>query len=129
MRQIVRIISLFFIISGGLSAVGGRGVAGDHPGVAMSQQVLTDQQDPVVQRMFLVGDAGQLKDGGHPVCDWLKAHVNWDDSSNVLVYLGDNIYPKGMPSEGSPTLDEARKILDYQLSVVEGRKARAFFVP
>lgn len=110
MRQIARIISLFLIIS--VCVMGVRG-----------------QSDPVVQRMFLVGDAGQLKDGHHPVCDWLKAHVNWDDSSNVLVYLGDNIYPKGMPSEGSPSLDEARKILDYQVSVVAGKKARAFFVP
>lgn len=87
------------------------------------------QSDRVVQRIFLVGDAGELRDGHHPVCDWLKQHVNWDDSSNVLVYLGDNVYPQGIPAEGSSDLDAAKKILDYQLSVVAGKKARAFFVP
>src|SRR3984885_2080196 len=90
---------------------------------------LSAQSDRVVQRMFLVGDAGELKDGGHPVCDWLKSHVDWNDSSNVLVYLGDNIYPQGMPPDGSSYVDSARKILDYQVSVVAGKKARAFFVP
>lgn len=87
------------------------------------------QSDRVVQRIYLVGDAGELKDGHHPVCDWLKDHVDWNDTGNVLVYLGDNIYPHGMPSEGARGVDEARKIIDYQLSVVAGRKARAFFVP
>src|SRR5258708_40260761 len=80
------------------------------------------QSDRVVQRMFLVGDAGELKDGHHPVCDWLKQHVDWNDTSNVLVYLGDNVYPLGVPPEGSRYTDSARKILDYQVSVVAGKK-------
>src|SRR5580700_3706102 len=87
------------------------------------------QSDKIVQRIILVGDAGELTNGHHPVCDWLKAHVDWNDSSNVLVYLGDNIYPKGMPEEGGRGLDEARAILDYQISVVRGKKTKAFFVP
>ena len=87
------------------------------------------QSDRVVQRMFLVGDAGELREGRHPVCDWLKQHVDWNDSSNVLVYLGDNIYPHGMPPEGSKDLDMARKILDYQVGVVAGKNAKAYFVP
>src|SRR6267142_5712324 len=82
MRRILRIISIVFI-TGGLSFEG------------------YGQTDPVIQRMFLVGDAGELKDGHHPVCDWLKQHVDWNDSSNVLVYLGDNIYPSGMPPDGA----------------------------
>lgn len=87
------------------------------------------QEDRVIQRMFLVGDGGEIKGGHHPVCDWLKQHVNWDDTSNVLVYLGDNIYPKGMPPAGSASRGEAVQILDYQLSVVRDRKARAYFIP
>jgi len=110
MRRIVRIISLALLASGGVLTGYG-------------------QSDPVIQRMFLVGDAGELRDGHHPVCDWLKQHVDWNDSSNVLVYLGDNIYPHGMPADGAADLDMARKILDYQVSVVAGKAARAFFVP
>lgn len=113
MRRIIRIISLVFIAGASFTAAQG-------------------QTDPVIQRMFLVGDAGELKDGHHPVCDWLKQHVDWNDTSNVLVYLGDNIYPHGMPSPDGTAggaYDLARKILDYQVSVVAGKPARAFFVP
>ena len=87
------------------------------------------QTDRVIQRMFLVGDAGEFKGGHHPVCDWLKQHIDWNDTSNVLVYLGDNVYPKGIPPEGSSSRDEAMRILDYQVSVVQGKKAKAYFVP
>ncbi|MFI5133232.1 MAG: BamA/TamA family outer membrane protein [Chitinophagales bacterium] len=86
------------------------------------------QQAKITQRIFLVGDAGETQNGKHPVCDWLKEHVDWNDSSNVLVYLGDNIYPEGMP-DGGKKYDIAKAIIDYQLSVVKDKKAKAFFVP
>jgi len=85
--------------------------------------------DKVIQRMYLVGDAGEMADGHHPVCDWLKAHVDWNDTSNVLVYLGDNIYPHGMPAAGAKDYEAARRIIDYQISVVQGRQAKAYFIP
>ena len=88
-----------------------------------------DPADKVVQRMFLVGDAGEFKEGHHPVCEWLKQHVDWNDTSNVLVYLGDNIYPQGMPAEGSKGYEAAKKIIDYQISVVAGKNAKAYFIP
>jgi len=129
MRKILRIISLVFIVSGSLSLAYGQNGGAQGGGVAVQGGLAGGQGDRVIQRLYLVGDAGELNDGHHPVCDWLKQHVDWNDTSNVLVYLGDNIYPHGMPSEGSAGLDEARKIMDYQLSVVAGKKARVFIVP
>jgi Omp85 superfamily domain len=87
------------------------------------------QSDSVVQRIFLVGDAGEMQEDKHPVCDWLKQHADWNDKKNVLIYLGDNIYPQGMPAVGDKTYDAAKKIIDYQLSVVKDKSALAFFVP
>jgi hypothetical protein len=87
------------------------------------------QQSKNVQRIFLVGDAGQLQNGRHPVCDWLKQHVDWNDSSNTIIYLGNNIYPAGMPDEGSKNYSTAKEIIDYELSLVQGKNAKAFFVP
>ncbi|MBL7742946.1 MAG: BamA/TamA family outer membrane protein [Chitinophagaceae bacterium] len=83
----------------------------------------------VVQRIFLVGDAGELKENKHPVCDWLRQHVDWNDSGNTLIYLGDNIYPVGLPDENSKSYAAAKAILDYQVSVVQGKNAKAFFIP
>src|ERR1700753_485428 len=105
MRIILRIISMVVLGAALHGKAFGQGAAGGSNG-----------GDPVVQRLVLVGDAGELKAGHHPVCDWLKMHVNWEDTSNVLVYLGDNIYPHGMPDEGDAGREEAQKILDYQVS-------------
>lgn len=86
-------------------------------------------QSKVVQRIFLVGDAGELDNGKHPVCDWLKQNIDWNDSSNTIVYLGDNIYPQGMPAEGSKSYNISKTIIDYQVSVVKDKNSKAYFVP
>lgn len=85
--------------------------------------------DSVTQRIFLIGDAGELKNGVHPVVDWLKKNVNWNDERNMVIYLGDNIYPLGLPTEGELSYPEAKKILDYQISLVKDKKAKAYFIP
>lgn len=87
------------------------------------------QNDNIAQRIFLVGDAGQMKGDTHPVCDWLKKHIDWNDIKNTIIYLGDNVYPAGLPPEDSKNYDAAKRVLDYQVSVVEGKNAKAFFVP
>lgn len=89
----------------------------------------TGETDSVSQRIFLIGDAGELKNSSHPVVDWLKKNVDWNDERNMAIYLGDNIYPLGMPTEGEPSYAEAKKIIDYQISLVKGKKAKAYFVP
>jgi Omp85 superfamily domain len=87
------------------------------------------QKAEVVHRIFLAGDGGELKGNQHPVCDWLKKMVDWNDTTNVLVYLGDNIYPLGMPAEGTKNYAAAKRIIDYQVSVVKDKKAKAIFIP
>lgn len=87
------------------------------------------QIDTIVQRLFLIGDAGELKGNSHPVLDWLSKNVDWNNEKNVAVFLGDNIYPDGLPDEGDPEHFYTKKVIDYQLSLVKGKKAKAFFVP
>lgn len=87
------------------------------------------QIDSISQRVFLIGDAGELVGNTHPVIDWLQKNVNWDDEKNTAVFLGDNIYPLGLPAEGETSYPTAKKIIDYQISLVKGKKARAFFIP
>ena len=94
-----------------------------------AQTDTTENTDSINQRIFLIGDAGELKNGTHPVVDWLKKNVDWNDERNMAIYLGDNVYPLGMPTEGEPSYPEAKKILDYQISLTKGKKAKAYFVP
>lgn len=86
------------------------------------------QVDSINQNIFLVGDAGGLQGTQQPVVDWLKKHVNWNDEKNTVIYLGDNIYPLGLPMEGEPGYKTAKEILDSQIDLVKGKKARGFFV-
>src|SRR5687767_7830662 len=80
------------------------------------------QSDTLKHRIFLVGDAGELVGNEHPLMDWLKRNVDWDDERNVVLFLGDNIYPEGMPAKGEPGYPLAQRILDYQISLVKGKK-------
>lgn len=85
--------------------------------------------DSINQRIFLVGDAGELQGDSHPVIDWLKKNVDWNEETNTVLFLGDNIYPYGLPLEGDPTYDISKKILDYQINLVKGKKSKAYFIP
>ncbi len=86
------------------------------------------QTDSITQRIFLIGDAGELFGNTHPVVDWLGKNVDWNDEKNVAVYLGDNVYPLGLPMEGEGDYAAAKNVMDYQINLVKGKKGKAFFV-
>jgi hypothetical protein len=90
--------------------------------------IVTAQVDSINQRIFLVGDAGELLGNKQPVVEWIRQHVDMNDEKNTILFLGDNIYPLGLPMEGEPAYVESKKILDAQIDLVRGKKAKAFFV-
>ncbi len=90
--------------------------------------VVTAQIDSINQRIFLIGDAGELLGNKQPVVEWIRQHADLNDPKNTVLFLGDNIYPLGLPMEGEPTYTESKKILDAQIDLVKGKKAKAFFV-
>ncbi|MGZ3949973.1 MAG: BamA/TamA family outer membrane protein [Flavisolibacter sp.] len=85
--------------------------------------------DSINQRIFLIGDAGEMNSTTHPVIDWMKKNINWNDERNSVLFLGDNVYPLGLPLEGDPTFPHSKDVLDDQISLVKGKKARAYFIP
>ncbi|HWI89706.1 MAG TPA: BamA/TamA family outer membrane protein [Flavisolibacter sp.] len=89
----------------------------------------TSGPDSINQRIFLIGDAGDMNSTTHPVIDWLKKNINWKDERNAVIFLGDNVYPLGLPLEGDPTYPHSKAILDDQISLVKDKKAKAFFIP
>ncbi|WP_132052292.1 BamA/TamA family outer membrane protein [Pseudocnuella soli] len=86
------------------------------------------QEDSIQQRIFLIGDGGELHNGKQVVVDWLKKNVDWNDTRNVAIYLGDNIYPLGLPMEGEEGYSFYKRILDSQIDLVRGKKSKAYFV-
>ncbi len=87
------------------------------------------QPDSVSQRIYLIGDGGELMgEKTHPVVDWLKKNVDWNDTRNTAIYLGDNIYPLGLPVRGEADYERSRHILDYELSPFINARSKAYFI-
>ncbi len=86
---------------------------------------------PIAHTFYLVGDAGKTYDG--KVAEGLKVfktHVkNKNTENDVVIYLGDNIYPSGLPDKGDENRKKAELSLDYQIDAVEGFKGRTIFIP
>jgi calcineurin-like phosphoesterase family protein len=80
--------------------------------------------------LFLIGDAGAPAPAGDPVLIALTREASAAHAQHrVVVFLGDNIYPRGLPD----TLDRGRaqavQRINAQLHVQEASGARVIFVP
>ncbi|MEC5147195.1 BamA/TamA family outer membrane protein [Chitinophaga sp. 212800010-3] len=88
------------------------------------------QSPQVLQRIILIGDAGELHSNGkNPVIDAVRQTFDLQDSRNTVLFLGDNVYPKGLPDSASARFPAAKEILDYQINLVKGTRAKGFIIP
>ena len=85
-------------------------------------------QDSISARIVLIGDAGQLTNGKHPVVDAARRQVKFDKNTTVI-YLGDNLYKIGLPDNSLPNFAIAKAPLDSQVLIAKGTDAKVFFIP
>ncbi|MFT4031736.1 MAG: BamA/TamA family outer membrane protein [Siphonobacter sp.] len=85
--------------------------------------------DSVKQRVILVGDAGKLINGHNPVVDAIASYYNLDDPQTTLLYLGDNVYPRGLPDENDPDYTALAQILRVQAQVGLSKRSPVLFIP
>jgi len=98
-----------------------------HPtGDTLSKLQLTG--DTISKRIVLIGDAGQLTNGRHPIVDAVRSLIKLD-SNTTVIFLGDNLYPNGLPDNENRSYPANRAVLDTQLSVVAGTKANLYMMP
>jgi hypothetical protein len=88
----------------------------------------TGQVDTISKRIILIGDAGQLTNGRHPVVEAARKLIKIDNKTTVL-YLGDNLYKTGLPDDETPTFQQAKAVLDSQLSIVDNTDGRVVMIP
>lgn len=90
---------------------------------------LNAQTDTIIQRIVLIGDAGELTHHKkHPVVDAVKQSIKLDKKTTVL-FLGDNLYSTGLPDDQSSFYAAAKAVLDTQLSVADNTPARVLMIP
>ncbi|MGQ0561320.1 MAG: metallophosphoesterase [Gemmatimonadota bacterium] len=79
--------------------------------------------------LFLIGDAGEPdpRATGAPLDSMVRQAAQAPERT-IVVFLGDNVYPEGVPQEGRAEWADARRRLEAQVNAVP-RGARGIFVP
>lgn len=90
--------------------------------------VAYSQEDTLQARLVLIGDAGDIKQGKHPVIDAVRETIKPDKKTTIL-YLGDNLYTTGLPDEQNSFYDIRRSVLDTQIAIANGTDAKVYFIP
>ena len=83
----------------------------------------------ISETLFLVGDTGHPAKGGEPVLIALRRQLEGAAGRATVAFLGDNVYPAGLPAPGDPEMAEMERRLDDQVDMVRDAGARAIFIP
>ncbi|MBJ2174768.1 metallophosphoesterase [Aureibaculum sp. A20] len=87
--------------------------------------------DKEIQHTFyLIGDAGNSEIGTSSIAlQSFKNEISKASKNSTVIFLGDNIYPKGMPNEDDKNRAFAEHQLNVQTSAVENFKGNTIFIP
>ena len=81
---------------------------------------------------YLIGDAGLSPMGSmNPALKIFKDKLDKADKNSTAIFLGDNIYPAGLPDPKDSTVAylTAKNHLDAQLKTLDDFKGRPLFIP
>ena len=104
----------------GLAGCGARIVPAEGPGPMV-------ERSDISATVFLIGDAGAPRPGGEPVLLALEALLATAPDSTLVLFLGDNVYPRGVPDPGDPGAPEAERRLAAQVAL--SARAPVVFIP
>jgi hypothetical protein len=95
----------------------------------ITANIFAQQVDVVNHSVFLVGDAGEHYVDKSPIGKQLRLQVAERSDRATVLYLGDNIYPRGLPDVGQRLRKEGEHILDTQISWIKDTGAKGIFIP
>lgn len=81
---------------------------------------------------YLIGDAGLSPENGMSnALKSLSTHLETQQQrkNDFTIFLGDNIYPKGLPDKNSSYRATAENALNGQIMAVDGFKGSSIFIP
>lgn len=98
---------------------------------AKNWEVNFKNQDSEIEHTFyLIGDAGNAN-LNEPLTNLnnLKSELKSASKNSSVLFLGDNIYEKGMPKKEHPNRDLSEHRLNAQINIVENFKGNTYFIP
>ncbi len=86
--------------------------------------------DSIELALFLIGDAGSKAYDGEPVLlELSRQSDSLRPVKQFVVFLGDNVYPRGVPPLGHPDRDDAERKLAAQVLAIRKGAAQGILVP
>lgn len=87
-------------------------------------------QSEIAHTFYLLGDAGNAKKDSTTIAlSSFEKVLNESSKEATVLYLGDNIYPKGMPEKNDLGRELAVHQLDVQINAVKNFKGKTIFIP
>ena len=85
-------------------------------------------QHQLVYEVLLIGDSGNIK-RNHPdeLLELMKIHLP-DSTDSAVIFLGDNVYPKGFPDINDPLRKDAETVLLNHQKALNEYKGRVIFI-
>lgn len=81
-------------------------------------------------KIFLIGDAGNADEPqAQQTLNLLKSKLDSADKNSMLIFLGDNIYPDGMPKKSDKDYALAKQKLENQLNITKNFKGKTLVIP
>lgn len=81
-------------------------------------------------KIFLVGDAGNADEPqAQNTLNLIKNKLDSADSNSMLIFLGDNVYPNGIPKESDKDYALAKQKLENQLNITKNFKGKTLVIP
>ncbi len=133
----MRPISLMAVLAA--LALLGSGCFAYQPWVADEAPGQSNPTDPAVatsgpngtlqHRLFLIGDAGKWPASEHTVRALRESTQAFPAEQTTVLFLGDNIYPAGMPPEGHKDRHHAEEILGGQVEILADFDGQLLYLP
>lgn len=91
---------------------------------------LNSQDKETSMKVYMIGDAGKLENNETSAAlKALENEIKNANASDLILFLGDNVYPKGIPDIDGPKRETAELIINSQINIAKKFPGRVIFIP
>lgn len=95
----------------------------------LSDNRAQDRDSLATRTIFLIGDGGEPYVKDEPMGKVVRGKIRAAGRNSTVLFLGDNIYPSGLPEKESKNYALAERSIQTQVDFVQGLPAKAIFIP
>ena len=98
--------------------------------VAEQHNYTPNNTSEVLHTFYLIGDAGNSKmNEKDAALKYLEKEIAKANKASTLIFLGDNVYTKGIPKKSAKTYELAKHRLNVQIDIGKKFPGKTLFIP